>query len=633
MHGFHRIAVCVPELKVADVDFNVRQIVKLAEAADAEEAAVALFPELSLTGYTCADLFFQRRLQEAAADGLRELAERLASSKLLFAVGLPHLHKGRLYNCAAVVQSGKLLGLVPKTLLPNYREFYERRWFASGADVRCEESRLAGFSAPFGTGLIFSAGSSLKIGLEICEDLWGVLPPSSYLALGGATLLLNPSASNALVSKAGYRRELVRQQSARCLAAYAYASAGVHESTTDLVYGGHALIAENGALLAESKRFERKSSLVLADIDCERLEAARVSESSFKEERLPEGVSFQEIPVGPLNEASSLRRAYSPTPFVPSRPEERAERCEEIFHIQSSGLAKRLSHTGLKKAVVGVSGGLDSTLALLVMAETFKLLGRSASDIVAITMPGFGTTGRTYKNAVELIKLLGAELREIDIKDACLLHFSAIGHDQAKLDVTYENVQARERTQLLMDVANREGGLVVGTGDLSEIALGWSTYNGDHMSMYAVNCGVPKTLIRYLIDWVADNSSESLRKVLLDIADTPVTPELLPKGADDSIVQCTEDILGPYEIHDFLLYHTVKYGATPEKLKLIAAKAFEGRYPAETLAKAQALFFKRFFQHQFKRSCIPDGPKVGSICLSPRGDWRMPSDASPSLWL
>ncbi len=633
MHGFHRIAACVPEMKVADVVFNLARIEALALEADSQGAAAAVFPELCLTGYTCGDLFHQKLLLDKAKDALGALASRLASRRIAVAVGLPFLFRSRLYNCAALIQSGRVLGLVPKTFLPNYREFYEGRWFASGAGVAAEEADLDGQAVPFGTDLLFSQGPSFKIGLELCEDLWSVIPPSSYQSIAGANLILNTSASNALVSKAEYRKELVRQQSARCFAAYAYVSSGVHESTTDLVYGGHAIIAENGAVLAESERFKRTASIVYADVDLDRLEAARISESSFKAETLPPGKSFREVKLGALNEIKSLCRSFSPTPFVPSRPEERAERCREIFQIQTSGLAKRLEHAGLKRAVVGVSGGLDSTLALLVMAETCKSLGRDPKDMIAVTMPGFGTTDRTYRNAVSLIKLLGAELRRIDIRKACLRHFSDIGHDPAVHNIAYENVQARERTQILMDIANGEQGLVVGTGDLSEIALGWSTYNGDHMSMYAVNCGVPKTLIRYLIAWVAENSPPKLRKVLEDIIDTPVSPELLPKGKDGAIAQKTEEIIGPYELHDFFLYHTVKYGAPPEKLELLAIRAFEGRHTAKTVKRVLGIFLKRLFSQQFKRSCLPDGPKVGSICLSPRGDWRMPSDASASLWL
>lgn len=633
MHGFHRVAACVPELKVADSVYNAERILCLAEEAASKGAAVAVFPELCVTGYTCGDLFYQERLLAGAYEGVARIAKGLAKSRIVVVIGAPFLFRSKLYNCAFVVQSGRVLGAVPKSFIPNCREFYEKRWFASGRGILREEADFMGAKIPFGTGLIFSHGEKFRMGVEVCEDLWAVLPPSSLQAIGGATLLVNLSASNALVSKAGYRKELVRQQSARCVAAYVYSSAGVHESSTDLVFGGHAIVAENGATLAESERFRRAASAIYADLDFDRLVAARISETSFQDASLPGGVAFTEIPLEGLNEGEGFIRELSPTPFVPSRPEERNERCAEIFHIQTSGLAKRLEHTGAKKALVGVSGGLDSTLALLVAAETFKALGRDAKGIVAVTMPGFGTTGRTYKNAVSLMKMLGADMRRIDIRKACMRHFADIGHAPSVHDVTYENVQARERTQILMDVANREGGIVIGTGDLSEIALGWSTYNGDHMSMYAVNAGVPKTLIRYLIGWVAENSGAKLGKVLADIMDTPVSPELLPKAKDGKIHQRTEDILGPYELHDFFLYHTVKYGAPPDKLEFLASYAFAGRYGAAEIKRALGVFIKRLFSQQFKRSCMPDGPKVGSICMSPRGDWRMPSDASPSLWI
>jgi len=633
MHGFIRVAACVPEMRVADPAFNVKAIVAMAEDADERSAAVALFPELALCGYTCADLFQQKRLLDGCASALKEIVEWSKDSDLLIVVGGPLLFKDRLYDCAFVIQDGAVLGAVPKTYLPNYREFYERRWFSSGSDVICETADCGGLEFPFGIGLLFSSSSGLRLGIEICEDLWSVVPPSSWQAIAGANLILNPSASDALVSKAVYRKELVRQQSARCLAAYAYVSSGVHESTTDLVFGGHAILAENGALLSEGRRFERGATMACADFDLQRLSAARVSESSFKDCKLPSGMAFKEIRLGGLNELASLERLYSTTPFVPSALAERNERCEEIFQIQTSGLQKRLEHTRAKKAVIGVSGGLDSTLALLVIEKAMRNLGREPKDVVAVTMPGFGTTGRTLKNAVALIKAAGAELRRIDIRKACLRHFADIGHDPATHSTVYENVQARERTQVLMDIANKEGGIVVGTGDLSEIALGWSTYNGDHISMYAVNCGVPKTLIRYLIAWVAENSPKKLSRTLQDVIDTPVSPELLPRGSDGEINQRTEDIIGPYEIHDFLLYHMVKYGAPPEKLLFLARHAFNGKYSDDILKKTLSTFLSRFFSQQFKRSCIPDGPKVGSICLSPRGDWRMPSDASSELWL
>jgi len=635
MHDFHRVAACVPELKVADPAFNVKCVISMAAKADSEEAALALFPELCLSGYTCADLFHHQRLIDGCLSALQDVAAWTKGRRIVLVVGAPLPFKDRLYNCAFVVQSGRVLGAVPKSYLPNYREFYEKRWFSSGFDCQLETASLPGLGEiPFGTGLIFANGDSkLRFGIEICEDLWSVIPPSSLLAIAGANLILNPSASNAIVSKAGYRKDLVRQQSARCLSGYVYASSGVHESTTDLVFGGHVIFAENGAVLAEGKRFQREATMTCADFDVQRLSAARVSESSFKDSKLPPGLSFRELKLGELNSISSLRRYYSTTPFVPLAQDERNERCEEIFHIQTSGLQKRLEHTQAKKAVIGISGGLDSTLALLVAEKALRNLGRDPKDIVAVTMPGFGTTGRTLRNSVDLIKAIGAELRRIDIRKACLRHFADIGHDPAVHSVVYENVQARERTQVLMDIANKEGGIVVGTGDLSEIALGWSTYNGDHISMYAVNCGVPKTLIRYLIAWVAENSPKKLCKTLLDVIDTPVSPELLPKGSDGKISQKTEDIIGPYEIHDFLLYHMVKYGASPEKLDFLASHAFDGKYSEPLIKKTLGTFLSRFFSQQYKRSCIPDGPKVGSICLSPRGDWRMPSDASPSLWL
>ncbi|MFA6569108.1 MAG: NAD(+) synthase, partial [Victivallales bacterium] len=465
-----------------------------------------------------------------------------------------------------------------------------------------------------------------SFGIEICEDLWNVIPPSCHHSIAGATINVNLSASNELVGKSEYRVDLVKQQSARCVSGYVYASSGVKESTTDLVFGGHSIIAENGVILAQNERFLRTSNLITADIDCERIRTGRVSATSFADNA--DTGDYLYIKIGKVNRTNSLKRDIPAHPFVPSDHTQRDERCREIFNIQSAGLAKRLEHTGSEKAVIGISGGLDSTLALLVCMEAVKLLGRKNRHITAITMPGFGTTGRTYKNAVKLCKFAGVDFREINIKAACNDHFKEIGHNPAVHDVTYENVQARERTQILMDVANREKGIVVGTGDLSEIALGWSTYNADHMSMYAVNCGVPKTLIRYMIDWVADNSPAEMRKVLHDIADTPVSPELLPHKGDGRISQRTEDIIGPYELHDFFLYHTVKYGASPEKTLYLANLAFKGKYGKSQISSCMKIFIRRFFSQQFKRSCIPDGPKVGTICLSPRGDWRMPSDAS-----
>ena len=641
MYGFYRIAAAVPVLKVADPAFNSAEIVRCAKMADAEGAAAVLFPELSITGYSCGDLFHQALLLEAALEGLFGIAEAMKESDMLVTVGLPVRFRSKLYNCAALIQRGEVLGFVPKTFIPNQREFYEKRHFASGADIIgkavLDNPRHGGggHSIPFVNRFCF--GGKIHAGVELCEDLWAPVPPSLELAAGGCTLLLNPSASNALVSKSLYRRALVSQQSARSMAVYAYASAGVHESTTDTVYGGHAMVAENGVLIAENKRFQRESELTYADVDLKRLEIQRLNEGSFQEFSFREGDLCSSAIV---NAPSALRpldglryRKVPPLPFVPGSREDRDEACEEIFHIQCAGLAKRLESSRAEKAVIGISGGLDSTLALLVVSETFGMLKRDPSGILAITMPGFGTTSRTKNNSSALAHLLGAELREIDIRDACLQHFKDIGHDSKTLDVTYENVQARERTQILMDTANRERGLVIGTGDLSEIALGWSTYNGDHMSMYAVNCGVPKTLVRHLVSWYAEQKGGEMRKVLEDIVATPVSPELLPADGDGSIVQKTESILGAYELHDFYLYHFLKYGAEPEKLRFLANYAFNGKYDAAEIDRTLKLFLQRFFSQQFKRSCIPDGPKVGSISLSPRADWRMPSDASAALWL
>ena len=633
MFGFYRLAAAVPELRVADVEFNLAKLAEEYEKAVAAGAAAVVFPELCITGYSCGDLFYQRRLLARAAEAAEKFAVLTAGKGTVAIFGLPLLREDALYNVAAVAQGGELRGFVPKTLLPNYREFYEKRHFQSGRGIAGASVPFGARSLPFGTDLIFDCGGGFRFAVEICEDLWGVLPPSSLLALGGARAIFNPSAGTELASKAEYRRELVRQQSARCLAAYVLASAGVHESTTDVVFGGHALIADNGRLAAENRRFARKSSLLLADVDFDRLGAARLSESSFHDNPLPAGTAFRTIPLDRVEGAPDLAFAYNPPrPFVPGDAAHRRERCTEIFDIQCAGLAKRVEHTGAKKLVIGISGGLDSTLALLVAAECCRLIGRPASDIEAVTMPGFGTTGRTRGNAVKLCELLGVSLREVDIRPACLRHFEDIGHDPAKLDTAYENVQARERTQILMDIANESGGLVVGTGDLSEIALGWSTYNGDHMSMYAVNCSVPKTLIRFLIETTAERSEPELAAVLRDVIDTPVSPELLPASADGSINQKTEELIGPYELHDFFLYHFIKYGAEPEKIRALAGAAFSGVFEEETIDRTLKIFLRRFFRQQFKRSCIPDGPKVGTIALSPRGDWRMPSDASDAVW-
>lgn len=657
MFGFYRFACVSPVLKVADTAYNTEEIIRSAKIAASNGAAFVVFPELCITGYTCSDLFHQELLLQNSTRSLLKIAESLKDCDAVIAVGLPFRIFGRLYNCAAFVQRGKVIAVTPKIHLPNQREFYEKRHFSSGRDLLCG---VAGNGcAPLrclieGTGEVpitnfitvkgsasCNSGSEVRIGVELCEDLWTPAPPSGELALAGANVIVNLSASDALVGKRDYRRNLVMNQSARCMAAYVYASAGVHESTTDMVFSGHLMIAENGSMLAESKPFSRETEIVYADVDVERLNMQRLSEGSFQDFD-SRAIIARVATLDGLRACDTLQyRFVSPTPFVPGNIETRDVSCTEIFNIQCAGLAKRLEATRSKRAVIGLSGGLDSTLALLVVAETFKLLNRPAKEILALTMPGFGTTKRTKNNAVELAKLLGVELRTVDIQKACRQHFNDIGHDPQKLDVTYENVQARERTQILMDIANSEGGIVIGTGDLSEIALGWSTYNADHMSMYAVNCDIPKTLVRHIVSWYADRSAHlescengaALAAVLKDVLDTPVSPELLPADSSGQIAQKTESILGAYELHDFFLYHFAKYGASPEKLRYLAKYAFNVQHTDEEIDKALAVFIRRFFTQQFKRSCIPDGPKVGTISLSPRADWRMPSDASASDWI
>ena len=685
MFGFYRFACVSPVLKVADTAYNTEEIIRSAKIAASNGAAFVVFPELCITGYTCSDLFHQELLLLNSTRALLKIAEALKDSDAVIAVGLPLRIFGRLYNCAAFVQRGRVVAITPKIHLPNQREFYEKRHFSSGRDllrgswdisagnaagaVTCfiegaGEVPITNFITVSGRAsgslncVFCSEGSEVRVGVELCEDLWTPAPPSGELALAGANVIVNLSASDALVGKRDYRRNLVMNQSARCMAAYVYASAGVHESTTDMVFSGHLMIAENGSMLAESKPFSRETEIVYADVDVERLNMQRLSEGSFQDFD-SRAIIARAATLEGLRGCDMLQyRFVSPTPFVPGNMETRDASCTEIFNIQCAGLAKRLEATRSKRALIGLSGGLDSTLALLVVAETFKLLDRPAKEILALTMPGFGTTHRTRNNAVELAKLLGVELRTVDIQKACLQHFADIGHDPQKLDVTYENVQARERTQILMDIANSEGGIVIGTGDLSEIALGWSTYNADHMSMYAVNCDIPKTLVRHIVSWYADravrNPSETgthlapsetgahletcekgaeLAAVLRDILDTPVSPELLPADSSGQIAQKTESILGAYELHDFFLYHFAKYGAAPEKLRYLSKYAFKGKHTDEEIDKALAVFIRRFFTQQFKRSCIPDGPKVGTISLSPRADWRMPSDASASDWL
>lgn len=629
------MAAAVPEVKVADCAFNAGRIAGLMERAEEAGVQLVCFPELSLTGYTCGDLFHQQVLLAKAAEELGKLLQRTASLRLVALVGMPLVTGTQVFNAAVAIQQGRILGAVPKNYLPNYSEFYEKRWFAPASEALSGTVELCGNPVPFGTDLLFSsAGGEVTFGIEICEDLWTPVPPSSLLAMQGAQLLFNLSASNEAIGKHDYVLSLVKQQSARCVAGYVYASAGFGESTTDVVFAGNGLIAENGTLLAASERFSLEEQLLISEIDIHRLDADRRRITSFAEyNRTSGGKEYRRIKFSLPDVPAVLSRPVYPYPFVPSEKEMNA-RCEEIFAIQTSGVAKRMVHTHTKHLVVGISGGLDSTLALLVCARTCDRLGIPRSSIIGITMPGFGTTGRTYANALALMRSLDVTVREIPIREACELHFRDIGHSPEVHDVTYENAQARERTQILMDVANQVNGLVVGTGDLSELALGWATYNGDQMSMYGVNAGIPKTLVRYLVKWVADTQvDKASADTLRDILETPVSPELLPAAGDGTIAQKTEDIVGPYELHDFFLYYMIRFGFGPAKIFYLAQQAFAGVYSTETIKKWLVIFMRRFFAQQFKRSCMPDGPKVGSINLSPRGDWRMPSDAAATAWL
>lgn len=596
---------------------------------------IIAFPEMSVTAYTCLDLFVQQTLLKNAEQALLKLVSDTADLNILTIAGAPLVTENRLINAAIAFQSGKILGVVPKTYIPNYKEFQEQRWFTSATELRDKTVSIGDRTYPLGSHLLFTAGQ-VKVGIEICEDLWVPVPPSSLLAMEGANILVNISASNELIGKHHYLRSLICQQSARCMAGYVYASAGFGESSTDLVFAGNGIIAENGTLLEESPRFTMQEQLVISEIDIENLQNDRQVNTSFMHgtstllasETITIPFALSEYSGQPV-----LTRSVDPHPFTPSG-DALKERCEEIFQIQVAGLAKRIVHTHSRTAVVGISGGLDSTLALLVTVMTFDALNIPRNQILGITMPGFGTTDRTYTNACDLIRSLGVTLKEISIKDACLQHFKDISHNPSVHDVTYENSQARERTQILMDVANQENDMVIGTGDLSELALGWATYNGDHMSMYGVNGSIPKTLVRYLVEWVAHNRvDEASRATLLDIVDTPISPELIPADENGNIKQKTEDLVGPYELHDFFLYHFLRFGSSPAKIYFLAQQAFGGSYDKETIRKWLHTFFRRFFQQQFKRSCLPDGPKVGSVSLSPRGDWRMPSDAMATLWL
>ena len=625
-HGFVKVAAVTPKIKVADTSYNGELIRKLMKKTAKAGAKVVVFPELCITGYTCSDLFLQEKLLTSALDELVKISECSQNIDGIFFVGLPLEINGKLYNVAAAVSGGDILGIVPKQYLPNYNEFYEKRHFMSGRDL-CTEVKIKDEMVQVDPDLMFACEQvpKLKIGVEICEDLWVPNPPSIAHAMEGATLIVNLSASDEITGKSLYRRDLVAGQSARLVCGYIYASAGDGESTQDVVYSGHNLIAENGQVLAESKRFENE--IIYSEIDVERLEADRRRMTTFE---IEEG-NF--IPFSLKRSTTTLSRYVDPAPFVPSNKADRDRRCDEILMIQAMGLKKRIEHTNCKSAVIGISGGLDSTLALLVTVRAFDLLGMDHSNIAAVTMPGFGTTDRTYDNAVNLIKSLGAEFIEVDIKNAVNVHFEDIGQDSSVHDVTYENGQARERTQILMDLANKKNGMVIGTGDLSELALGWATYNGDHMSMYAVNASVPKTLVRHLVKYYADTCGDNLlEKTLLDVLDTPVSPELLPPE-NGKISQKTEDLVGPYELHDFFLYNMLRLGFTPGKIYRLAKLAFEETYDEEFILKWLKTFYRRFFAQQFKRSCLPDGPKVGTVAVSPRGDLRMPSDACGRIWL
>lgn len=627
--GFVKVAAVTPEIRVADCAYNTANICKGIDEAAAQHAKIIVFPELCITGYTCGDLFWQDKLLQSARRELQLITKHTAGKDALIFVGLPWEKNGKLYNVAAALCNGRLLGLVPKRYLPNYNEFYEARHFTKG-NASVEWINVDGETVPFGMQLLFCADAptGLCVAAELCEDLWAPDPPSTSHALAGANVIVNLSASDEVTGKSLYREALIAGQSARLLSGYIYASAGEGESTQDLVFGGHNLIAENGHVLGETRRFS--CDAVYAELDISRLIAERRRMTTFE---LTGTENYEKVRFHLEEEETVLTRYFDPAPFVPTGEEERERRCGEIFMIQALGLKKRLQHTNSKSAVVGISGGLDSTLALLVMAKAYDMLGIPRSQMTAVTMPGFGTTDRTYRNACELTRRLGAELLEVSIRDAVTQHFSDIGHDAEIHDVTYENSQARERTQILMDIANKKGGMVVGTGDMSELALGWATYNGDHMSMYGVNCSVPKTLVRYLVRYYADTcGDEMISQILYDVLDTPVSPELLPPK-DGEISQKTEDLVGPYELHDFFLYYLLRFGCTPAKIYRIAKQAFSGTYDSETILKWLKKFYWRFFSQQFKRSCVPDGPKVGSVALSPRGDLRMPSDACVRVWM
>ena len=628
-NGFVKVAAATPDIRVADVEFNTQNIINVMEEAQKNGAKILVFPELCVTGYTCSDLFDHSVLLKASRKALLEIAENTSDKDMLVFVGAPLEVNGKLYNVAAAMNQGEILGFTTKTFLPNYGEFYEMRQFTPGPQT-VREITFEGKKIPFGPQILFQAKGmeELVVAAEICEDVWSPIPPSIQAALEGATVIVNCSASDETIGKDTYRRALISGQSARLISGYIYANAGEGESTTDLVFGGHNIIAENGTILKESSRYVNE--IIYSEIDLQRITGERRKNTTFQP--LDE-VTLVRVPFTIEETKTFLTRTFPKKPFVPSDEQTRAQRCEEILTIQAMGLKKRLAHTNARTAVVGISGGLDSTLALLVTARAFDMLGRDKKDIIAVTMPCFGTTDRTYQNACEMSKKVGATLIEVPIADAVNIHFRDIGHDPEDHSVTYENCQARERTQVLMDIANKTWGMVIGTGDLSELALGWATYNGDHMSMYGVNASVPKTLVRHLVKYAADDTTdEALKNVLYDVLDTPVSPELLPPK-DGDIAQKTEDLVGPYELHDFFLYFMLRFGYEPSKIFRIACMTFDGEYDKETIFKWLETFCRRFFSQQFKRSCLPDGPKVGTVALSPRGDWRMPSDACVAVWM
>lgn len=634
-YGFIKVASAVPSVKVADCKYNVEQIEQQIILAEGQGVEIIVFPELSLTGYTCQDLFRQNLLLETTESAMLMLLDFTRQLNIISIVGLPIAVGDLLLNCAAIIQKGQILGIVAKEYLPNYNEFYEKRWFASVQDLRTTELRFAGNQINLSfTPQIFVTCDGVRFGVEICEDVWAPTPPSNHLALAGADIIFNLSASDELIGKHDYLCKLLAQQSARTITGYVYSSAGFGESTQDVVYGGNALIFENGHLLQSGPRFAMTPQMQVAQIDVERLRTERRGNTTYvnaQRRMIGEDVIFKNAH-SILPKDFVLERSVDAHPFIPS-PDMMEKSCEEILNIQVMGLAKRLVHTGCQKVIIGISGGLDSTLALLVCAMTFDKLGLDRSGIIGVTMPGFGTTDRTYTNAIKLMQSLRITIREISIAKSVTQHFEDIGHDISVHDTTYENSQARERTQILMDVSNQEGGLVIGTGDLSELALGWCTYNGDHMSMYAVNASIPKTLIACLVKFVAGTMDADTSATLHDVVDTPISPELVPADEYGNIQQKTEDLVGPYELHDFFLYYFMRHGFRPMKIFLLAQKAFEGQYDDDVIKHWLKTFFRRFFSQQFKRSCLPDGPKVGSISLSPRGDWRMPSDASSELWL